>query len=119
MLLGNEGLMTQRGVEVETLAKEAGKLVGVGLTAVFVALEGRLAGFIGLGDSMKEGAEEAIARLSRMGLRVVMLTGDSRRVAKTIGLELRVDKVVAEVLPGPEGERGGIGCRRRGIASEW
>ena len=99
VLLGNAGLMTQRGVEVEVLEKEAGKLAGVGLTAVFVALEGRLAGFIGLGDSMKEGAEEAIARLSRMGLRVVMLTGDSRRVAKTIGLELRVDKVVAEVLP--------------------
>ena len=99
VLLGNEGLMTQRGVEVEMLAKEAGKLAGVGLTAVFVALDGRLAGFIGLGDSMKEGAEEAIARLSRMGLRVVMLTGDNRRVAKTIGLELRVDKVVAEVLP--------------------
>ena len=99
VLLGNAGLMTQRGVEVEVLEKEAGKLAGVGLTAVFVALEGRLAGFIGLGDSMKEGAEEAIARLSRMGLRVVMLTGDNRRVAKTIGLELRVDKVVAEVLP--------------------
>ena len=99
VLLGNEGLMTQRGVEVEMLATEAGKLAGVGLTAIFVALEGRLAGFIGLGDSMKKGSEEAIANLRRMGLRVVMLTGDSRRVAKTIGLELRVDKVVAEVLP--------------------
>ena len=52
-----------------------------------------------LGDSMKKGSEDAIADLRRMGLSVVMLTGDSRRVAKTIGLELRVDKVIGEVLP--------------------
>ncbi len=99
VLLGNTGLMAEQGVDTLPLATEAGKLAGVGLTAIFVAVDGKLAGFVGLGDSMKKGAEEAIARLSRMGLQVVMLTGDSRRVAKTIGLELRVDKVIGEVMP--------------------
>ena len=99
VLLGNAGLMAQSGVEIETLAKEAGKLEGVGLTAVFVAVDSRLAGFIGLGDSMKKGSEDAIAELRRMGLRVVMLTGDSPRLAGAIASELGVDRVVAGVLP--------------------
>ena len=99
VLLGNAGLMAEHGVEIDTLAKEAGKLEGVGLTAVFVAVDSRLAGFIGLGDSMKKGSEDAIAELRRMGLRVVMLTGDSPRLAGAIASELAVDRVVAGVLP--------------------
>ena len=99
VLLGNAGLMADHGVEIDTLAKEAGKLEGVGLTAVFVAVDSRLAGFIGLGDSMKKGSEDAIAELRRMGLRVVMLTGDSPRLAGAIASELAVDRVVAGVLP--------------------
>ncbi len=99
VLLGNARLMTQRGVEVEVLAKEGGKLAGVGLTAIFVAVDGQLAGFIGLGDSLKAGSKAAVDKLRRMGLRVVMLTGDNRRVAEAIAGDLGVDDVVAEVLP--------------------
>ena len=99
VLLGNARLMTQRGVEVEVLAKEGGKLAGVGLTAIFVAVDGQLAGFIGLGDSLKAGSKAAVDKLRRMGLRVVMLTGDNRRVAEAIAGDLGVDEVVAEVLP--------------------
>ena len=99
VLLGNARLMTQRGVEVEMLAKEASKLAGVGLTAIFVAVDGQLAGFIGLGDSLKAGSKAAVDKLRRMGLRVVMLTGDNRRVAEAIAGDLGVDEVVAEVLP--------------------
>ena len=99
VLLGNARLMTQRGVEVEVLAKEGGKLARVGLTAIFVAVDGQLAGFIGLGDSLKAGSKAAVDKLRRMGLRVVMLTGDNRRVAEAIAGDLGVDEVVAEVLP--------------------
>ena len=119
VLLGNERLMNERGVEVETLAKEAGKLAGVGLTAVFVAVDGQLAGFIGLGDSMKEGAEEAIARLGRMGLRVVMLTGDSRACGENDRPRITSRQGSGGGIAGPEGERGESAAGGGGIASEW
>ena len=68
-------------------------------TVIFVGLDGRLAGFVGIADPVKATTPEAIAALKREGIRVVMLTGDGRTTAEAVGRELGIDEVVAEVLP--------------------
>jgi Cu+-exporting ATPase len=76
------------------------RLQSEGKTAVVVAIDGQVAGVIGVADTVKEGSAEAIAGLKRQGLQVVMLTGDNRRTAEAIARQVGVDHVLAEVLPG-------------------
>jgi P-type Cu+ transporter len=93
-LLENEGVETAHATQaVERLQSEA-------KTAMLVAVDGVVAGVIGVADTVKEGAAEAIAGLKRQGLRVVMLTGDNWRTAEAIAQQVGVDQVRAEVLPG-------------------
>lgn len=74
-----------------------------GLTVIFVAIEGRLAGLVGVGDPIKSTTPEAVAKLKDEGLRIVMLTGDHRFTAEVVAKQLGIDDVIAEVLPEKKG----------------
>jgi Cu+-exporting ATPase len=97
--LGNRTLMEAIGVDVSALVPKAEELRTNGQTVMFLAIEGRLAGLVGVADPIKEGTPEAIDALHREGVRIVMLTGDSRTTAQAVARTLRLDEVVAEVLP--------------------
>ncbi len=97
--VGNRALMEAMSVDVSALAAAAEQLRVDGQTVMFVAVDGRLAGVVGVADPIKEGTPEAIDALHREGLRVVMLTGDSRTTAQAVARALRLDEVIAEVLP--------------------
>jgi Cu+-exporting ATPase len=97
--LGNRALMDQIGIDVGASAGQAEALRAEGQTVMFVAIDGRLAGLIGVADPIKESTPEAIDALHREGIRIVMLTGDSRTTADAVARKLAIDEVVAEVLP--------------------
>jgi Cu+-exporting ATPase len=97
--LGNRAMMADLGLEVADLEERAEALRGEGQTAMFVAVDGQLAGLVAVADPIKESAPEAIAALHREGLRIVMLTGDSRTTAAAVAGKLGIDDVIAEVLP--------------------
>jgi Cu+-exporting ATPase len=102
--VGNRTLMGAMNVDVASLAERAEKLRGEGQTVMFVVVEGRLAGLLGVADPIKEGTPEAIDALHREGVRIVMLTGDSRTTADAVARTLRLDEVLAEVLPDQKAE---------------
>ncbi|HEY3570427.1 MAG TPA: heavy metal translocating P-type ATPase [Thermoanaerobaculia bacterium] len=96
---GNEKLMADYAVDPAPLAEDAGRLTGEGKTPVYVAIDGQLAGLLAVADPLKATSREAVARLRKMGLEVVLLTGDTRRTAEAIAREAGIGRVVAEVLP--------------------
>ncbi|HEX5054509.1 MAG TPA: copper-translocating P-type ATPase [Planctomycetota bacterium] len=96
--LGNLPLMERAGVALaESDRIEAARLRGA--TVMFVAADGRLIGLLAVSDPIKETTPEAIRDLHAMGLRIVMLTGDSHATASAVGRELGIDEVVADALP--------------------
>jgi len=97
--LGNRALLDQLGVEAEALAAAAEERRKLGETVIFVAVDGRAAGLMGVADPIKETTPAAIEALHAQGLRIVMLTGDSRTTAEAVARRLGIDEVVAEVLP--------------------
>ena len=99
VLLGNAALLTERGIAPGRLELEAQRLADDGATPMFVAIDGAAAGLVAAADTVKEDSVVAIAQLRRLGLEVVMLTGDNRRTAEAIGRQVGVDRVLAEVRP--------------------
>jgi len=97
--LGNGALLDQLGVELGDLSARSEELRAAGQTVMFVVVDGRVAGLIGVADPIKDSTPEAIRALHRENIRIVMLTGDSRATAKAVADELGIDDVVAEVLP--------------------
>jgi Cu+-exporting ATPase len=97
--VGNSTLMAQMGAVDADLEHRAEKLRQEGQTVVFVAVDGAPAGLLGVGDPVKVSAGEAIRALRADGLRVVMLTGDSKTTAHAVARKLGIDEVHAEVLP--------------------
>jgi Cu+-exporting ATPase len=97
--LGNEKLLEELRVDRGELLGRGEALRADGQTVMFVAVDGRLAGLLGVADPIKENTTEAIRALQAEGIRVVMLTGDNRRAAEAVASRLGVDDVVAEVLP--------------------
>lgn len=94
ILAGNEKLLQENGVQTTPLTREAAG------TTIYVAADGRFAGTVDLADQLRPGAKETVARLKATGVkRVIMLTGDSARIAKRVGDELGVDEVQADLLP--------------------
>jgi Cu+-exporting ATPase len=98
LLLGNAGLLTAEGIDVSHLTK-ADELRNQGQTVMFLAVDGRLAGAISVADPIKSSTAEAIRLLHAEGLRLVMLTGDNKVTANAVASRLKIDEVVAEVLP--------------------
>jgi Cu+-exporting ATPase len=97
--LGNRALMDTWNVDARQLASQAESLRADGQTVMLVAIDGAPAGLIGVADPIKESTPLAIESLHRDGVRIVMLTGDSRTTADAVGRKLRIDQIVAEVLP--------------------
>jgi Cu+-exporting ATPase len=99
VLLGNRQLMEESGVTLIDGEKQLARLEGEGKTAVLVAKASRLMGLLGIADPPKSEAEDVVEALRRMGLKVVMLTGDARPTAEAIARAVGIDEVVAEALP--------------------
>ncbi|HVF49528.1 MAG TPA: heavy metal translocating P-type ATPase [Pyrinomonadaceae bacterium] len=100
VLIGNERLLSDAGVAgVETFVERARALAAEGKTPVYVAVDGALAGLIAVADEIKPESKEAVAALQRLGLEVLMLTGDNRRTAEAVGRAVGITRVLAEVLP--------------------
>lgn len=97
--LGNVMLMEERGVDIQTLSAQADELRADGATAIFMAVEGKAAGILAIADPIKETTKEAIDALHKLGIRIVMLTGDNRRTAEAVARMLMIEEVEAEVLP--------------------
>ena len=100
VLVGNLRMMAQHGLALNGLEREVERLQGEAKTAVLAAVDGQIAGVIAIADTIKDGSVEAIAELHRLGLQVVMITGDNQKTAEAIGKAAGVDRVLAEVLPG-------------------
>jgi Cu+-exporting ATPase len=97
--VGNAGLMVDLGIDVGSRQVRFDELRGQGQTVMLVAVDGRFAGLIGVADRIKATTAEAIRQLHADGLKIIMLTGDSRRTADAVARELGIDEVFAEVLP--------------------
>ena len=98
--LGNEALMEHVGVVLSDADQvDAAKQRKMGATVMFLAAEQKLLGLIAVSDPIKDSTPEAIAELRDMGLRIIMLTGDSRGTADAVGRELGLDEVIADALP--------------------
>jgi Cu+-exporting ATPase len=97
--LGNAALLADLGVDPGPLAERAEARRRQGETVMLAAVDGRLAGLLAVADPIKPSTREAIRALRERGLRLVMLTGDSRSTAKAVAAELGLDEVEAEVLP--------------------
>ena len=96
---GNEKMMQRLGVDIAAGEPISRELSGQGKTPVFIVINRRLAGVIGVADSTKPGSRDAIQQLKKMGLQVVMITGDNSRTAQFIANAVGVDAVISEVLP--------------------
>lgn len=97
--LGNRALLDDLKIDAGELATKAESLRADGQTVMFVVVNGKAAGLIGVADPIKETTPEAIRQLHEEGIRIVMLTGDSRTTAEAVARKLNIDEVVAEVLP--------------------
>ncbi len=97
--LGNRALVTELGLAPGALADRAEALRAEGQTVMFVVVDGKSAGLVGVADPIKAGTPEAIRALHAEGIRIVMLTGDSRTTADAVAKRLGIDEVIAEVLP--------------------
>ncbi len=97
--LGNLKLMKESLVDVSSLSSEAEEMQADGQTVLFVAVDGNIAGLIGVADPIKETTHEAIRQLHKAGIQIVMLTGDNRIAANAVAKKLGIDEVIAEVLP--------------------
>jgi Cu+-exporting ATPase len=99
VVLGNRRLMEDDGISVTELTTAAEELRNLGQTVMFVALDRRVVGLVGVADPIKETTAEAIRQLHSEGIRVVMLTGDNRTTADAVARQLTIDNVIPEVLP--------------------
>lgn len=97
--LGNLKMMKRYQIDPGSLESKAETLANDGKTPMFAAVNGKAAGLIAVADTVKEDSREAIAAMRRMGIEVVMITGDNRRTAEAIARQVGIDRVLAEVLP--------------------
>jgi Cu2+-exporting ATPase len=99
LAIGNQRLLDRENVSPDGLAQRAAELAGEGRTTVQVAIDGQAAGVIAIADAARDTAPEAIRALKALGVRPVMLSGDSRATAERIAAQVGIDEVIAEVLP--------------------
>ncbi len=97
--LGSSTFLGERGVETSSLASHAERLRRDGATVVFAAVDGNVAGLLGIADPVKATTPETLNQLRNQGLRIVMLTGDNRTTAEAVARRLGISEIEAEVLP--------------------
>lgn len=99
VLIGTRKLMTENGIDVDSLSGKLEELEQNGKTAMLVAQNNEIAGIIAVADTLKENSKEAVTELHKMGFSVAMITGDNRRTADAIAKQVGIDVVLSEVLP--------------------
>ena len=99
VLIGNAKIMRERGVTVDDWENRAATLTADGKTAMYAAIDGRIAGVMAVADQIKPEAKAAIRAMRQMGLEVVMITGDNKLTAEAVAREVGITRVIAEVLP--------------------
>ena len=97
--LGNRRFFDEADIETQALSDQAEGMRGQGVTVMFLSIDGKIAGLLGVADPIKETTPEAISLLHNDGMRIVMVTGDSRTTAEAVSKKLGLDEVFAEVLP--------------------
>lgn len=97
--IGNRKLMASRKISTEAAEKDYEILSNEGKTPMFISVNNELAGLIAVADVVKETSKGAIERMHKLGLKVIMLTGDNEKTAKYIAKEVGIDSVIAEILP--------------------
>jgi Cu+-exporting ATPase len=104
VMLGNQKLIDEIGIGLPAAFQRAEQLRREGQTVMYVAVDGKIAGLIGVADPIKASAREAIGILRREGIRVIILTGDSKTTAEAVARQLGIDDVRSEVLPEQKGK---------------
>lgn len=99
IIIGTRKLMKQYGIDIQSVLPVMEELERNGKTAMLAGINGQYAGLVAVADTIKDTSKEAIHRLQKMGIKVIMMTGDNERTAQSIGKEVGVDAVIAEVLP--------------------
>jgi Cu+-exporting ATPase len=99
LIAGNAGFLEEQGVSTAELAQRAAVLRADGATAIFLGIDGKVAGAIGIADQVKQTTPAALKALAEAGIHVIMLTGDNRVTAEAIARRLGIDDVEADVLP--------------------
>jgi Cu+-exporting ATPase len=99
VIVGNRKLFQERGVDITALESLATPIESQGRTAVFAAVDGAPVAVVGIADTLKATSKEAVARLHKMGITLVMATGDNRRTAEAIARAVGIERVLAEASP--------------------
>lgn len=99
VLLGNQKWIEEKGIDIDLYQNQGIQLAEKGKTPMFVAVDRDCLGIIGVADTLKEDAKAVIADLHRMGLKVVLLSGDQQRTAEAIAKDVGIDQIISEVLP--------------------
>lgn len=97
--IGNKKLLEDHKIDSASLTSKADEMRREGMTAMFVAIDGRAAGLLGVADPIKESTFEAIELLHKKNIKVVMLTGDNKLTAEVVGKKLKIDEIIADVVP--------------------
>jgi len=97
--IGTSRWMKELGIEITNLLNYQDKLEADGKTTAWIAIDGQIEGIFGIADTLKPSSKNVVRTLQKMGIEVVMLTGDNRRTAETIGAEVGINKIFAEVRP--------------------
>ena len=105
VVIGNRTIIENQGLSLNDLGEAADELAAVGATPVFVAVDGKVRGVIGVEDMLKPESVTAVEGLRQSGVDIVMLSGDNARTANTIAKQVGIDRVVAEVLPADKAEQ--------------
>ncbi|MFQ6070296.1 MAG: heavy metal translocating P-type ATPase [Candidatus Aminicenantales bacterium] len=99
ILIGSKKLMTERQININELTHRAEEFSKEGKTPIYVSFDGKPVGLVAVADTLKENSAEAVSKLRKLGLEVVMLTGDNRKTAEAIARKAGIGRVISEVLP--------------------
>src|SRR5206468_2229682 len=99
LAFGNAALMQLVGADIAQVSAAVAEFRAAGETVMFLAVDGQLAGFIGVADPIKPATRQAIAELQAAGIRIVVVTGDSAATAAAVAKQVGINEVKAEVLP--------------------
>ena len=99
IIVGTERLMKQNNIDLSPIKDEINRLLNTGNTIGIVAIDGQIAGAIGVADTIRPSAKKTVRALQRLGLEVAMITGDHEQVAKAVSGELGINRYFAQVLP--------------------
>lgn len=105
VLLGNRKLMLQQGIDITALESEAARLVQIGTTIVYVAINSQAAGLIGISDTIKKDVKQVMLTLQEMGLKTLLLSGDHTSTARFVAHQAGINEIIAEVLPQQKAEK--------------